>query len=273
MCNVICLSFQVHPRTLLGAACCPLCWWVVSYRERAAAIDVILFCMYYIHSSPGDNNTVSRDTKNNAERISTVLLTKRLLSVQASPFVLHGVVLKALMSNALKDSGSVISMSLSFSLPHHKGELQRSCSRTVAEKVSEQCQLACHCRRYPPLPPPPPPPPPPRLLGTTGKTPSSRSQVSHLSRSKSVSLSVCSRPTVGSLIPSQTQVSSNWLVSRNCFDVECFLLCSKEKSTISPLRLLCERPCMGTVLHMCVCACDRASRMLTAEHRTNLCWV
>ncbi|XP_056250434.1 proline-rich membrane anchor 1 isoform X3 [Seriola aureovittata] len=47
------------------------------------------------------------------------------------------------------------------------GELQRSCSRTVAEKVSEQCQLACHCRRYPPLPPPPPPPPPPRLLGTT----------------------------------------------------------------------------------------------------------
>uniref|UniRef100_A0A8C9YWB2 Proline rich membrane anchor 1 n=1 Tax=Sander lucioperca TaxID=283035 RepID=A0A8C9YWB2_SANLU len=44
------------------------------------------------------------------------------------------------------------------------GELQRSCSRTVAEKVSEQCQLACHCRRYPPLPPPPPPPPPPRLL-------------------------------------------------------------------------------------------------------------
>nr|XP_043903685.1 proline-rich membrane anchor 1 [Solea senegalensis] len=47
------------------------------------------------------------------------------------------------------------------------GELQRSCSRTVAEKVSEQCQLACHCRRYPPLPPPPPPPPPPRLLGAT----------------------------------------------------------------------------------------------------------
>ncbi|XP_026209754.1 proline-rich membrane anchor 1 [Anabas testudineus] len=48
-----------------------------------------------------------------------------------------------------------------------QGELQRSCSRSVAEKVSEQCQLACHCRRYPPLPPPPPPPPPPRLLGNT----------------------------------------------------------------------------------------------------------
>ncbi|MED6290892.1 hypothetical protein CHARACLAT_018066, partial [Characodon lateralis] len=47
------------------------------------------------------------------------------------------------------------------------GELQRSCSRTVAEKAGEQCQVACHCRRYPPLPPPPPPPPPPRLLGTT----------------------------------------------------------------------------------------------------------
>lgn len=55
--------------------------------------------------------------------------------------------------------------------PLHKGELQRSCSRTVAEKVSEQCQLACHCRRYPPLPPPPPPPPPPRLLIGIGKTP------------------------------------------------------------------------------------------------------
>ncbi|KAM3595512.1 uncharacterized protein V6R79_024566 [Siganus canaliculatus] len=56
---------------------------------------------------------------------------------------------------------------LSLFLLSCQGELQRSCSRTVAEKVSEQCQLACHCRRYPPLPPPPPPPPPPRLLGPT----------------------------------------------------------------------------------------------------------
>nr|XP_015825572.2 LOW QUALITY PROTEIN: proline-rich membrane anchor 1 [Nothobranchius furzeri] len=56
---------------------------------------------------------------------------------------------------------------LSLFLLSCQGELQRSCLRTVAEKVSEQCQLACHCRRYPPLPPPPPPPPPPRLLGTT----------------------------------------------------------------------------------------------------------
>uniref|UniRef100_A0A3Q3JB95 Proline rich membrane anchor 1 n=1 Tax=Monopterus albus TaxID=43700 RepID=A0A3Q3JB95_MONAL len=53
---------------------------------------------------------------------------------------------------------------LSLFLLSCQGELQRSCSRTVAEKVSEQCQPACHCRRYPPLPPPPPPPPPPRLL-------------------------------------------------------------------------------------------------------------
>ncbi|XP_041668598.1 proline-rich membrane anchor 1 [Cheilinus undulatus] len=60
---------------------------------------------------------------------------------------------------------------LSLFLLSCQGELQRSCSRTVAEKVSEQCQLACHCRRYPPLPPPPPPPPPPRLLGTTGDVP------------------------------------------------------------------------------------------------------
>uniref|UniRef100_H3BW85 Proline rich membrane anchor 1 n=1 Tax=Tetraodon nigroviridis TaxID=99883 RepID=H3BW85_TETNG len=49
------------------------------------------------------------------------------------------------------------------SCQHHKGELQRSCSRAVAEKVSEQCQLACHCRRQSGSLPPPevfiPPPP------------------------------------------------------------------------------------------------------------------
>ncbi|XP_054653034.1 proline-rich membrane anchor 1 isoform X1 [Dunckerocampus dactyliophorus] len=56
---------------------------------------------------------------------------------------------------------------LSLFLLSCQGELQRSCSQTAAEKVSQQCQLACHCRRYPPLPPPPPPPPPPRLLGAT----------------------------------------------------------------------------------------------------------
>ncbi|XP_061824898.1 proline-rich membrane anchor 1 isoform X2 [Nerophis lumbriciformis] len=54
---------------------------------------------------------------------------------------------------------------LSLLLLSCQGELQRSCSQTVAEKVSQQCQLACQCRRYPPLPPPPPPPPPPRLQG------------------------------------------------------------------------------------------------------------
>ncbi|XP_061075725.1 proline-rich membrane anchor 1-like isoform X2 [Conger conger] len=48
-----------------------------------------------------------------------------------------------------------------------QGELQKSCSRAIAEKVSESCQLACQCRPYPPLPPPPPPPPPPRLLVST----------------------------------------------------------------------------------------------------------
>uniref|UniRef100_A0AAV2JI54 Uncharacterized protein n=1 Tax=Knipowitschia caucasica TaxID=637954 RepID=A0AAV2JI54_KNICA len=53
---------------------------------------------------------------------------------------------------------------LSLLLLSCQGELQRSCSQTVAEKVSDQCHLACQCRRYPPLPPPPPPPPPPRLL-------------------------------------------------------------------------------------------------------------
>ncbi|XP_048831690.1 proline-rich membrane anchor 1 isoform X2 [Brienomyrus brachyistius] len=48
-----------------------------------------------------------------------------------------------------------------------QGDLQRSCSQTVTAKVSDTCQLACHCRPYPPLPPPPPPPPPPRLLVST----------------------------------------------------------------------------------------------------------
>ncbi|XP_035235336.1 proline-rich membrane anchor 1 [Anguilla anguilla] len=48
-----------------------------------------------------------------------------------------------------------------------QGELQKSCSRTIVEKVGENCQLACQCRPYPPLPPPPPPPPPPRLLVST----------------------------------------------------------------------------------------------------------
>uniref|UniRef100_A0A3B5KGB1 Proline rich membrane anchor 1 n=1 Tax=Takifugu rubripes TaxID=31033 RepID=A0A3B5KGB1_TAKRU len=72
--------------------------------------------------------------------------------------------LQDLLPFTLRCSLSHFPVSLPLSLPHHKGELQRSCSRAVAEKVSEQCQLACHCRRYPPLPPPPPPPPPPRLL-------------------------------------------------------------------------------------------------------------
>lgn len=131
------------------------------------------------------------------------------------PFVLHSVVLMVLVSNALKDGASVILMSLSLplSLSHHKGELQRSCSRTVAEKVSQQCQLACQCRRYPPLPPPPPPPPPPRLLGTTGKSPSECSPgitpVSLL-LSLTVSLSVCSHPAFKA--HPKPDAGVNWLV-------------------------------------------------------------
>nr|XP_015206413.1 PREDICTED: proline-rich membrane anchor 1 isoform X3 [Lepisosteus oculatus] len=53
-----------------------------------------------------------------------------------------------------------------------QGELQKSCSRTIAEKASESCQLTCQCRPYPPLPPPPPPPPPPRLLVSQTPEPS-----------------------------------------------------------------------------------------------------
>ncbi|XP_010582321.1 PREDICTED: proline-rich membrane anchor 1 [Haliaeetus leucocephalus] len=45
-----------------------------------------------------------------------------------------------------------------------RGEPQKSCSKPVAEKVTESCQQICQCRPPPPLPPPPPPPPPPRLL-------------------------------------------------------------------------------------------------------------
>ncbi|XP_052639007.1 proline-rich membrane anchor 1 isoform X4 [Harpia harpyja] len=45
-----------------------------------------------------------------------------------------------------------------------QGEPQKSCSKPVAEKVTESCQQICQCRPPPPLPPPPPPPPPPRLL-------------------------------------------------------------------------------------------------------------
>uniref|UniRef100_A0A8C0EG28 Proline rich membrane anchor 1 n=1 Tax=Bubo bubo TaxID=30461 RepID=A0A8C0EG28_BUBBB len=45
-----------------------------------------------------------------------------------------------------------------------QGEPQKSCSKPVAEKITENCQQICQCRPPPPLPPPPPPPPPPRLL-------------------------------------------------------------------------------------------------------------
>ncbi|XP_010181385.1 PREDICTED: proline-rich membrane anchor 1, partial [Mesitornis unicolor] len=44
------------------------------------------------------------------------------------------------------------------------GEPQKSCSKPVADKVTESCEQICQCRPPPPLPPPPPPPPPPRLL-------------------------------------------------------------------------------------------------------------
>ncbi|XP_053924478.1 proline-rich membrane anchor 1 isoform X3 [Cuculus canorus] len=45
-----------------------------------------------------------------------------------------------------------------------QGEPQKSCSKPVADKVTESCEQICQCRPPPPLPPPPPPPPPPRLL-------------------------------------------------------------------------------------------------------------
>ncbi|XP_066468302.1 proline-rich membrane anchor 1 [Tiliqua scincoides] len=51
-----------------------------------------------------------------------------------------------------------------------QGEPQKSCSKPVAEKVTDSCQQICQCRP-PPLPPPPPPPPPPRLLGASSPAP------------------------------------------------------------------------------------------------------
>uniref|UniRef100_A0A8D0G783 Proline rich membrane anchor 1 n=1 Tax=Sphenodon punctatus TaxID=8508 RepID=A0A8D0G783_SPHPU len=45
-----------------------------------------------------------------------------------------------------------------------QGEPQKSCSKSITEKVTDYCQQICQCRPPPPLPPPPPPPPPPRLL-------------------------------------------------------------------------------------------------------------
>lgn len=184
MCNMICLSFQVHPRTLLGAACCPLHWWVVSYRERAAAIDVILFCMYYIHSSLCDNKAGAVMRKERWEDVRGVAIYEPAWVVRQFHLCCTALCWWYCTEGCCLCH---LNVSLSFSLPHHKGELQRSCSRTVAEKVSEQCQLACHCRRYPPLPPPPPPPPPPRLLSTTGKIPS---LVSHLSHFKAACLTL-----------------------------------------------------------------------------------
>lgn len=150
--------------------------------------------------------------------------------------------------NALKDRASVISMSVSFSLTHHKGELQRSCSRSVAEKVSEQCQLACHCRRYPPLPPPPPPPPPPRLLGNTGKPPWSLSWVSHLSCSKSVCLTLSALTPQLDLIPSQTQRVKQLSSLQELFWREVFPFMHRVK--------MCHQPSEISVCsfaHVCLC--------------------
>ncbi|XP_076873736.1 proline-rich membrane anchor 1 [Brachyhypopomus gauderio] len=52
-------------------------------------------------------------------------------------------------------------------LQNAQGEIQKSCSQTLAVPGEEICQLPCQCRPYPPLPPPPPPPLPPRLLSPT----------------------------------------------------------------------------------------------------------
>ncbi|AWP16522.1 putative proline-rich membrane anchor 1-like [Scophthalmus maximus] len=96
----------------------------------------------------------------------------RLLGTLPSVFENRGMLVQDLMPFTLSCWPLFLGHCLlSLFLLSCQGELQRSCSRTVAEKVSEQCQLACHCRRYPPLPPPPPPPPPPRLLGATEPEP------------------------------------------------------------------------------------------------------
>ncbi|KAM6954029.1 proline-rich membrane anchor 1 [Aplochiton taeniatus] len=62
--------------------------------------------------------------------------------------------------------GQYFLTSILLSFQFTQGEVQKSCSPPVAERLGESCPLACQCRPYPPLPPPPPPPPPPRLLLT-----------------------------------------------------------------------------------------------------------
>lgn len=141
----------------------------------------------------------------------------------------------------------------------------------MAEKVSQQCQLACQCRRYPPLPPPPPPPPPPRLLGTTGKSPSLCSPgitpVSLL-LSLTVLLSVCSHPAFKA--HPKPDAGVNWLVWKKITLWHTAFPVMLKRKMYPPPDITLRVPEHERRFAR---ACDRASRMLTAEHKTNLCRV
>lgn len=172
----------------------------------------------------------------NAERISTVLQTKRLLSIQASPFVLHSVVLMVLLSNALRDTASVLSISLSlplslFSLTiressrgHAHGLWRRKLVNSASWHATVEDTLHFHRRRLHRRP---------RGYWAPQVRLPAHPPTFHscLPSSPSQSLS----PQLD-LVPSQAKVSDKWLVWRNCFDVKCFHLCTRGKCTINQLR-------------------------------------
>lgn len=56
-CNVICLSLQVHPLALLGAACCPLCWWVGGFLQ-GLQLEMCYYSAWASHNSSGRECTI-----------------------------------------------------------------------------------------------------------------------------------------------------------------------------------------------------------------------
>lgn len=176
----------------------------------------------------------------NAERMSTVLQTKRLLSIQASPFVLYSVVLMVLLSNALRDTASVLSISLPLSVSfspltiressrgHAHGLRRRKLVNSASwhATVEDTPHFHHHHRRHLPhgywAP----------QVSLPARPPSFHSCLPP----KSVSLRLPLSPHLD-LIPSQTQVSSKWLVWRNLFWREVFPFMYTGKMHHQPLEM------------------------------------
>ena len=149
-----------------------------------------------------------------------MLRTERLLSVRASPFVPHSVVLMVLLSNALKDGClSHFNASLSLSLP------PLSLSRTIREnsrghahglwrrKLVNSASWHATVEDTPPFLPHRLHRLPHGYWAPQVKAPCTVSQVSHLSPSQvCLSHSQSALAPQLDLTPSQMQVSSDWLV-------------------------------------------------------------